>query len=184
MIAQGQVNLAVLPGQEPEEVGLAVGGVLCPEGPDRGAAPAELGGAHAVHPAEGAALLRAEAGVEAVLTQGLSRLLRVKDIAAIPAEGHGAVLPHQTGDGMRKGKLGQVAQGGNVAQIALLRDARPIDLQALDKIAVHGNPLFLRYAIKFLEYITPLFICIGINAYGKQAGNRPESLRGAHCLCA
>lgn len=56
---------------------------------------AELGGAHAVHPAEGAALLRAEAGVEAVLTQGLSRLLRVKDIAAIPAEGHGAVLPHQ-----------------------------------------------------------------------------------------
>ena len=71
-----------------------------------------------------------------------------------------AVLPHQTGDGMRKGKLGQVAQGGNVAQIALLRDARPIDLQALDKIAVHGNLLFLRYAIKFLEYITPLFICI------------------------
>ena len=95
-----------------------------------------------------------------------------------------AVLPHQTGDGMRKGKLGQVAQGGNVAQIALLRDARPIDLQALDKIAVHGNLLFLRYAIKCLEYITPLFICIGINAYDKQAGNRPESLRGAHCLCA
>ena len=95
MIAQGQVNLAVLPGQEPEEVGLAVSAVLRPEGPDRSAAPAELGGAHAVHPAEGAALLRAEAGVEAVLTQGLSRLLRVKDIAAIPAEGHGAVLPHQ-----------------------------------------------------------------------------------------
>ena len=95
LIAQGQVSLAILPGQEPEEVGLAVGGVLRLEGPDRSAAPAELGGAHTIHPAEGAALLRAEAGVEAILTQVLIRLLRIEDIAAIPAEGHGAVLPHQ-----------------------------------------------------------------------------------------
>ena len=95
LIPQGQVGLAILPGQEPEEVGLSIDGVLRPEGPDRGTALAEFGGAHAVHPAEGAALLRAEADIEAVLAQGLSRLLRIEDITAIPAEGHGAVLPHQ-----------------------------------------------------------------------------------------